>query len=68
MPTLLQSLQKHDLGHLQIIAEGWDLALQAPDVRQGRKTLAAAMRKAASLPWPSWSKTSIRKPNPLCLI
>ncbi|MFN2144043.1 MAG: hypothetical protein ACK2T7_01760, partial [Anaerolineales bacterium] len=48
MPTILQSLQKHDLGHLQIIAEGWDLPFQAPDVREGRKVLAAAMRKAGA--------------------
>lgn len=43
MPTLLHSLQKHDLGHLHIIADGWDLDLQAPDVRQGRKDLVEAI-------------------------
>jgi hypothetical protein len=43
MPTLLHSLQKHDLGHLQIIADGWDLALSAPDARQARKRLAGHM-------------------------
>jgi len=40
MPTLYQSLQNQDLGQLHIIAEMWDLNLQAPDVRQGRKELA----------------------------
>ncbi|MEJ2487576.1 MAG: hypothetical protein P8Y68_17780, partial [Anaerolineales bacterium] len=43
MTTLLQSLQKHDLGHLHILAEGWDISLQAPDVRQGRKELAKTL-------------------------
>ncbi|MBN2045803.1 MAG: helicase-associated domain-containing protein [Anaerolineales bacterium] len=49
MPTLLQSLQKHDLGHLQIMADGWDIALSAPDVRQGRKELASAVIKSAGI-------------------
>ncbi len=40
MPTLFQSLQNQDLGQLHIIAEMWDLPLQAPDVRKGRKELA----------------------------
>jgi hypothetical protein len=48
MPTLLQSLQKHDLGHLHIVAEGWDIDLHAPDVRKGRKELAAAIQNATS--------------------
>lgn len=43
MPTLLQSLQNYDLGHLHIIAELWGIQLQAPDSRQGRKNLAAAL-------------------------
>ncbi|TAK11246.1 MAG: hypothetical protein EPO32_12705 [Anaerolineae bacterium] len=45
MPSLLQSLQEHDLGHLRIVAEGWGLALDLPDVRAGRKTLAKALLK-----------------------
>lgn len=43
MPSLFQSLQHQDFGQLQIIAEMWDLKLQAPDVRQGRKNLAQAI-------------------------
>jgi hypothetical protein len=43
MPTLLQSLQDYDLGHLHIIAELWGIPFQAPDVRQGRKNLAQAL-------------------------
>jgi hypothetical protein len=43
MPTLLQSLQDYDLGHLHIIAELWGIQLEAPDVRQGRKNLALAL-------------------------
>ncbi len=43
MPTLFQSLQKHDLGHLHILADGWDISLQPPDVRKGRKQLAEAL-------------------------
>ena len=49
MPTLLQSLQKHDLGHLHILADGWDIPLQAPDVRQGRKDLAEYLLRSRQL-------------------
>jgi len=35
MPTLPQSLQNHDLGHLRILAEHWGLELKAPDTRTG---------------------------------
>jgi len=31
MPTLAQSLQHHDLGHLRILAEHWGIELDAPD-------------------------------------
>jgi hypothetical protein len=40
MPDLIQSLQDHDLGHLQIIAELWGIELEAPDVRNARSQLA----------------------------
>ncbi len=43
MPTLLQSLQTQDIGQLHIIAGQWGIELQAPDVRQGRSNLAAAL-------------------------
>ncbi|MEJ2485852.1 MAG: helicase-associated domain-containing protein [Anaerolineales bacterium] len=49
MPTLFQSLQNQDLGQLLIIAEMWDLNLQAPDVRQGRKELAELILRNKSL-------------------
>ncbi|MBI3158947.1 MAG: helicase-associated domain-containing protein [Chloroflexi bacterium] len=45
MPSLLQSLQEHDLGHLRIVAEGWELDLDLPEVRTGRKTLARGLLK-----------------------
>ncbi len=35
MPTLMQSLQGHDLGHLRIIAELWGIDFDAPDTRVG---------------------------------
>jgi hypothetical protein len=50
MPTLLQSLQNYDLGHLHIIAELWGIQLQAPDVRQGRKNLALALLDPTLIP------------------
>lgn len=46
MPTLLQSLQDHDLGHLRLVAEAWGLELDLPDARAGRKLLAKALLKA----------------------
>lgn len=49
MPTLFQSLQNQDLGQLQIIAEMWDIQLQAPDVRKGRKELAQEILKNRQL-------------------
>ena len=49
MPTLFQSLQNQDLGQLHIIAEMWDLPLQAPDVRKGRKELAQEILKNKGL-------------------
>lgn len=45
MPSLLQSLQDYDLGHLRIVAEGWGLDLALPDARRGRQTLAKALLK-----------------------
>lgn len=43
MPSLLESLQKQDLGMLNIIAEFWGLDFHAPDVRKGRDILAELM-------------------------
>ncbi len=34
MPTLAQSLQHHDLGHLRILAEHWGIELDAPDAQR----------------------------------
>jgi hypothetical protein len=45
MPSLLQSLQEHDLGHLRIVAEGWGLEIELAEARTGRKTLARALLK-----------------------
>jgi hypothetical protein len=49
MPTLFQSLQNQDLGHLHIIADQWGLTLQAPDVRQGRSELAKLLLGSKAL-------------------
>jgi hypothetical protein len=43
MPTLSQSLQGHDLGHLRIIADQWGLDFEAPDTRVGLARLTAAL-------------------------
>lgn len=45
MPDLYQSFQGADFGHLKIIAEKWNLSLDAPDVRQAREELAAGILK-----------------------
>jgi hypothetical protein len=34
MPGLAQSLEGHDLGHLLIVAQSWEIALQASSVRE----------------------------------
>jgi hypothetical protein len=46
MPTLTQSLQNQDLGHLRIIAEHWGIELIAPDVRSALPVLISAMLNA----------------------
>jgi hypothetical protein len=42
MPTLSQSLQGYDLGHLRIIADLWGIDFDAPDTRIGLARLTAA--------------------------
>jgi hypothetical protein len=49
MPTLSQSLQGHDLGHLRIIAAQWGIDFDAPDARVGLARLAAALLERARL-------------------
>lgn len=39
MPDLFQSLHRADFGHLKIIAEKWNLPLEAPDARRAREEL-----------------------------
>jgi len=39
MPDLFQSLHQADYGHLKIIADKWNLPLEAPDARQARVEL-----------------------------
>ena len=39
MPKLDQSLHEYDLGQLQIIAELWGIDLEAPNLKQARKSL-----------------------------
>jgi hypothetical protein len=43
MPTLSQSLQGKDLGHLRIIADQWGIEFDAPDTRVGLTRLATAL-------------------------
>ena len=43
MPSLSQSLQDHDLGHLNIIAELWGFQLDAPDARVGVEVLSVKL-------------------------
>jgi hypothetical protein len=43
MPTLSQSLQGKDLGHLRIIAAQWGLDFDAPDTRVGLTRLTTAL-------------------------
>lgn len=49
MPDLRESLQGSDLGRLRIIAELWDLDLNAPDARVGVQRLAQLMLDEAAL-------------------
>ncbi|MFZ5909228.1 MAG: helicase-associated domain-containing protein [Chloroflexota bacterium] len=43
MPNLLQSLQRHDLGHLRIAAGLWSLELEARDAESAAAELAASL-------------------------
>jgi len=43
MPTLLQSLQRHDLGHLRILAGLWSLELAAREAESAAVELAASL-------------------------
>ncbi|MCB9113249.1 MAG: helicase-associated domain-containing protein [Anaerolineales bacterium] len=43
MPLLEQSLHKHDLGHLRIIAEFWGLELESSDVDSALEELCASL-------------------------
>ncbi len=43
MPDLLTSLQKHDLGHLRILAELWGLELDSTDIESAAKELSASL-------------------------
>jgi hypothetical protein len=49
MPTLSQSLQGHDLGHLRIIASQWGIDFDAPDTRVGLARLTAFLLDRARL-------------------
>lgn len=43
MPTLIQSLQGRDLGHLRIVAEGWGVELTSSQSDQALQELVAAL-------------------------
>ena len=43
MPDLLQSLQKHDAGHLHIVADLWGIEIPARDTATALKELCAAL-------------------------
>jgi len=43
MPDLLTSLQKHDLGHIHIVADLWGLELKANDPESAAKELSASL-------------------------
>jgi hypothetical protein len=43
MPTLSESLQGHDLGHLQIIANLWDIELTEQDPRQAIRQITSSI-------------------------
>lgn len=43
MPNLSTSLHKHDLGHLRIVAEFWELELEATDTKAALEELCASL-------------------------
>jgi len=43
MPDLLTSLQKHDLGHIRIVAGLWGLELDSNDIESAAKELSASL-------------------------
>lgn len=43
MPDLLTSLQKHDLGHIRIVAELWGLELNSNEIETAAKELCASL-------------------------
>jgi hypothetical protein len=43
MPTLLASLQNHDLGHLRIVAGLWGLELDSAEADPAAEELAASL-------------------------
>ena len=43
MPDLLTSLQKHDLGHIRIVAELWGLELESNETESAAKELSASL-------------------------
>ena len=43
MPDLLTSLQKHDLGHIRIVAELWGLQLDSNETEAAAKELSASL-------------------------
>ncbi|NOY99738.1 MAG: hypothetical protein GXP40_11145 [Chloroflexi bacterium] len=43
MPSIIQSLHGHDLGHLRIIAQLWGVELQAGEANPAREELATAL-------------------------
>lgn len=49
LPTLSQSLQGRDLGHLKIIAQCWELEFDAPDGRVGLQRLVELLLKREHL-------------------
>ncbi len=49
MPSLTQSLQGHDLGHLRIVAGLWGIDFDAPDTRVGLARLAPILLDRARL-------------------
>ncbi len=44
MPDLEHSLQRHDLGHLRIVAELWGIELRAPDARTAISELTGQLK------------------------
>ena len=50
MPTLTESLQDRDLGHLQIIANLWGLELTEQDTQQAIRKISSRLIDAAAIP------------------